>query len=447
MSSKVNAVEEQSCGLYKLAKNDVVVGKKLAKGSYEIYATGIECSKVLGSKGLFSKFLKLKNNQALPKPWKYLSESNGVGKFSRGNKVAFKIQRAPNPTVSETSEAKPKSSDLVFSTPSYLPNPPKNARDEYRCFLIDPNIQKESFLQSVSIQPDNLKVSHHGILYRVPAASVSSVKMIDQQTSESGWPCFGDTGIPGASAFSAASSSSWISFWAPGGKAQEFPAGTGMALAAGDQFILQSHFNVITGNSPAESMAATKVTLTLATNPVDSLKTFLLLAPIELACSPKESGPLCDRLLALQDLAARTSEKAVLQQAALLVRCGKSPVSPIASPISDCTITVREEMKIYGTTGHMHHLGRNMSITHIEAVTNKSSVIMDRPMYNFDNQSTDWQAKPLIVKAGDKLKITCVFDVEVRSKLPIYKNIPPNYVVWGEGTQDEMCLGILNYTQ
>ena len=47
---------------------------------------------------------------------------------------------------------------------------------------------------------------------------------------------------------------------------------------------------------------------------------------------------------------------------------------------------------------------------------------------------------------GDKLKVSCTFDVGLRALLPEFKNLTPNYVVWGEGTRDEMCLAIVNYT-
>ena len=34
----------------------------------------------------------------------------------------------------------------------------------------------------------------------------------------------------------------------------------------------------------------------------------------------------------------------------------------------------------------------------------------------------------------------------LRDKLPAFHGQPDRYVVWGEGTQDEMCLGILTVT-
>ena len=49
------------CGIYKVKKNEVITGVNFPKGSYQINAFGISCSKVLGKKGLFAKFLKLKD--------------------------------------------------------------------------------------------------------------------------------------------------------------------------------------------------------------------------------------------------------------------------------------------------------------------------------------------------------------------------------------------------
>ena len=43
----------------------------------------------------------------------------------------------------------------------------------------------------------------------------------------------------------------------------------------------------------------------------------------------------------------------------------------------------------------------------------------------------------------DFLEETCRHDPTLRQKLPAMQDTPPRYVVWGEGTTDEMCLAIL----
>ena len=335
--------------------------------------------------------------------------------------------------------------DLSLVTPAYVPVPPSGGTDEYRCFLLDPKFATETFVKSVTITPDNMKVSHHGILYRVSAANVQVTKSLDEQSEAPGWSCFGDTGIPGATAFTPASPSSWISFWAPGGNFKTYPEGTGMRFTQGDQFILQSHFMVMPGHSDKDKRASMTVALAYAKSTVADLKTMLVAAPIEVACAPNESGPLCLRANALADLAWRTSDKAALQGTGLLIICGQSP-RPVPSPISECTQSINSSITIYGATPHMHQLGKSIEIVYTNGSTGVRTEISSRPLWNFDDQRTDWLSKPITANAGDSISVRCTFDVGLRSQLPLYKNLSPNYVVWGEGTRDEMCLAIVNYT-
>ena len=113
-----------SCGNYKVTTNEVIVGVKFPKGSYQINAFGISCTKVMGSKGLFAKFLKLKDKDPLPKPWRYLEEAVGAPKFSSGPGVGFRVQLiTPTPTPTPTSTPTPTPSRS--SSPTQETNLPK----------------------------------------------------------------------------------------------------------------------------------------------------------------------------------------------------------------------------------------------------------------------------------------------------------------------------------
>jgi len=63
--------------------------------------------------------------------------------------------------------------------------------------------------------------------------------------------------------------------------------------------------------------------------------------------------------------------------------------------------------------------------------------------YDFDNQALRPLAKPVTVRPGDVLRVTCTHDVGLRKLLPALRDVPPRYVVWGDGTSDEMCLGLV----
>jgi hypothetical protein len=94
-----------SCGNYKVSTNQVIAGVKFPKGTYQINTFGISCTKVMGSKGLFAKFLKLKDKDPLPKPWRYLADAVGAPKFSSGPGVGFRVQlitATPTPTPTPT---------------------------------------------------------------------------------------------------------------------------------------------------------------------------------------------------------------------------------------------------------------------------------------------------------------------------------------------------------
>ena len=43
----------------------------------------------------------------------------------------------------------------------------------------------------------------------------------------------------------------------------------------------------------------------------------------------------------------------------------------------------------------------------------------------------------------DTVKITCKHVQWLRDVLPAFEGIPDQYVIWAEGTTDEMCLGML----
>jgi|Laugresbdmm110sn_2_1035109.scaffolds.fasta_scaffold05734_3 hypothetical protein len=368
-----------------------------------------------------------------------------------GNKMAWK----KDVKVATTTPTQPEATGKVIAaltTPEYLPNPPEGGNDEYRCFLLDPKFTKETFLESVTITPGNMKVSHHGILYRLSKASVSVTQQLDQESQDPGWSCFGDTGLPGATAFSGAAASSWVTFWAPGANFKSFPISTAIKFSAGDQFILQSHFAIISGHAgdtvqaDKSNSVTTKIEFSKASSKVNELKTMLIAAPIEVACGANESGPLCNRAAALKDLAKRTSQKAAQQEAGILAICGKDPRKPVANPISECTERIESSQKIYGSTPHMHQLGKKVSVWHTSAATGVRTNLSDRVSWNFDNQTTDWLTTPIDANSGDIISISCTFDVGLRSILPIYKDVSPNYIVWGEGTRDEMCLGVINYT-
>ena len=114
--------QSPSCGTYKITKNEIIAGQKFPKGTYQINAFGISCTKVMGSKGLFAQFLKLKDKDPLPKPWRYLADAVGAPKFTSGTGVGFRVQLiTPTPKSSPTAIGDP--IGAIGGTPTPTPRP------------------------------------------------------------------------------------------------------------------------------------------------------------------------------------------------------------------------------------------------------------------------------------------------------------------------------------
>jgi hypothetical protein len=116
--------------------------------------------------------------------------------------------------------------------------------------------------------------------------------------------------------------------------------------------------------------------------------------------------------------------------------------TPTAGPTQSCDTPVRENGTVYAVAGHMHLLGRSVKVQ-LNPGTSRARTLLDVPAYDFDDQRARPLAQPVRVARGDLLRVTCTHDATLRSRLPALSKLPPRYVVWGDGTSDEMCLGIL----
>lgn len=326
---------------------------------------------------------------------------------------------------------------------AYVPTPQGTSTDDYRCFLIDTGLPEDRFITGVRFLPDNPEVVHHAILYRVQPAQLKAAKARDEKDPGQGWGCFGGPDLPAVESDDAVrslDSAPWLAAWAPGGRENRYPEGTGVFLPAGSSVILQVHYNTLAGVGPDMT------SVQLRTEPGDTdlrkLETILLPAPVELPCAPDESGPLCDREAAVADTIERFGGEALRTIWGLQFICGGDLVEPQAGPTQSCTHDVNDDMTVFAAAGHMHLLGRSITIV-ANAGTPREKVLLDVEKYDFDRQGGIPLDKPYELKAGDTVTVTCTHDTGLRKLLPALQGTEPRYIVWGDGTTDEMCLGIM----
>jgi hypothetical protein len=167
---------------------------------------------------------------------------------------------------------------------------------------------------------------------------------------------------------------------------------------------------------------------------------------VELPCGKGESGPLCDRTTALFDLVAKYGQGAGLAPAGLLLLCGKNAASPPAGQVSFCDRRITTPTTLHAVAGHMHLLGRSIRVD-LNPGTPKARVLLDIPRWDFHWQAVYQLAKPVAVRPGDVVRVTCRHDAGLRRGIEPPSARTPRYTMWGEGTTDEMCLGVLQVTR
>ncbi len=319
---------------------------------------------------------------------------------------------------------------------TYTPSAPTGVgTDDYRCFLLDPHVTTNSFVTGFNVRPGNPNVVHHVILFRVPPSMVAQAEQKDAQTPGQGWTCFGTSGLNNDGSIDDAP---WLGAWAPGGSEQLYGAGLGEPFPAGSRIVMQVHYNLLNGIQPDRSSAE----LRLTQNPhTQTLFTQLLPAPVELPCRPGHTGPLCDRAASLADVKARFGDGPGSTADLLHLLCGGAP----AGPVQSCTRPVTSPETIRGIAGHMHLLGKSITVV-VNRGTPRARTVLDIPVWDFDNQGSR-PTPPIHLKKGDTVTVTCTHSQALRDLLPAFKGQPDKYVVWGDGTTDEMCLAILLVTR
>lgn len=331
----------------------------------------------------------------------------------------------------------------------YKPSPPAGSTDDYHCTLINPSVTSDSYIVSSDFNPGDLNSTevHHAILFLIPPSWAAAAEAANN--GGKGWTCFGETilpkqqlELPGTA--TPTGQPTWLTAWAPGHDKNVYPVGTGMLFPKGSLVVLQIHYNTLAGTTPIAS------TLTLGTVPAAAnlkpLSLDLYPAPPDVPCLPAWSttakpNPLCERANSLKYLAARFGQQAVDFVDGLEAVCGRNPASPPAGDTTSCTWRNHRRAEIVALGAHMHLTGVSFAITLNPGKHQR--VLLNVKHFNFDYQR-GYDMKPWIqIAPGDRVKVSCTYDPVIHDVNPELMNAPKRFVTWGDGSSDEMCLGLI----
>lgn len=351
-----------------------------------------------------------------------------------------------SPTPTETAEPTPQPAPLrdgerflELQLPvAYTPQVEEIGTDDYRCFVLDPELDADSLVAGIDIAPENTNLVHHVIVHKVLPEQITVAEELDAGDAGEGYSCFGGSGLEGV-ARTNLDQASWIGAWAPGGGERVLPEDVGIPLVEGSQIIVQMHYSTLTATGSDQSEI--RIRLADDDGTKAALDTMLLPAPVELPCRKRNQGGLCVRERAVADVVERFGEAGKIGDLLHFLCNGAVPGST-----QSCTREVHEAGTIRAVGGHMHLLGRSITVD-INKGTPDARRILEVPVWDFDEQGAIALEDPAEVKPGDTLTVTCTHDQAMRDVLPALKDIPDRYVVWGEGTTDEMCLGTVLLTR
>lgn len=301
--------------------------------------------------------------------------------------------QTPRTDIPPAEMATPPRPDLVLKAKTpYLPD--RTGIDDYHCFVFDPQLDHDRFLEAGRVNPDNKSIVHHALVFLIPPDQAAAVKKLD--ATGNGYTCFGGPGTQGVAGITIV--------WAPGGTSMRVPADTAFKLPKGALLVMQMHYNRISDNGQPDN---TSIELELSDT------------------APKRE--LLNLIMAKPSLMIKAGD-------ANSVQSQDAPVSIVASrlglPAGDLTV--------YGAFPHMHLLGKKITLA------TGGNTAINIPRWDFHWQSTYMFQQPYTLKTTDLLHIECTYDNSAANQ-PVLGGMqqPPRDVKWGEGTLDEMCVSLL----
>ncbi|MGH9017833.1 MAG: monooxygenase [Acidimicrobiales bacterium] len=363
----------------------------------------------------------------LPRP--VLLTSALVFAMATTTAVTWGAAQASTPKISTVS---------LKMTKAYTPHAPAGATDDYHCTLLNPHVTRNSYVISSQFFPGS-KEDHHAILFLVPPALAATAEKDNAADNGNGWSCFGEAPLPNTS-LGQISNTPWLTAWAPGHGLDILPKGTGISLPAGSLVIMQVHFNLLVGDKPVKNSLVLHTVP--ATTPLLPLKLDLMPAPPDIPCPAGVTGPLCSRAASLANLGQRFGQSAVGFVDTLESICGRNPANPPEGDTTSCDWPIYKSGYIVRDGAHMHLTGVSFKMV-LDPGTPQAKTILNVPAYNFDYQKAYDLKTPVPVKAGDKVEVSCTYNPKLAQELPLLRKVAPHFITWGDGSSDEMCLGLM----
>jgi peroxiredoxin len=276
-----------------------------------------------------------------------------------------------------------------------------SGKDLFRCFVLPTNLTEDKFVTAVEVRPGNKRVVHHTLNFfdlsgkarELAQKEKDRPKKPDEADHGPGYSVAMGLGfIPTFGKFGG------LSGWAPGQQANFLPDGYGFPLPKGADVVVQTHYH---RNGRAEK---------------DRLSIGLYFAK-KPNTKPWKNG--------------------VIPGSFLVIPAGAENFKV------NGTIVAEEDGDLRSIMPHMHMLGRKIKVT-MTPPEGQAKTLLAITDWDYNWQETYFLKESIPFKKGTKFEVEAIYDNS--KKNPNNPFNPPQWVRFGEQTDNEMCFVFLGLT-
>lgn len=299
-------------------------------------------------------------------------------------------------------------------------------KDEFRCFVLDPDFTDDAWISGVDVVPQNSTVTHHVVVY--VDEQRESLERVGGKVGDS-YPCFGGPDLKDTNLLAA---------WAPGARAMDFGDKAAVKVKKGSLIVSQVHYHPRGDRNEADQTA------------------------LKLNRLPKQ--PEWQAIVALignaeseDDLVKLLPGKNDPGKPAFVIPAGaRDHVEEMTFTFTPDILPKFVDLRLSTVGTHMHWVGKDMKVTLERADPDpevdrpEKECLLQTPSWDFNWQrgyryDAEFEKLP-IIRTGDTLRLRCTYDNTmdnpfVRRALSDMHVASPQEVRLGETTLDEMCLG------
>ena len=310
----------------------------------------------------------------------------------------------------------PAAFEADFTVTFAEPYTPTKSPDDYRCFVIPwpEDLTAPVFVTGQLAYPDQKQIVHHIITFVADPDQADFFLGLDDADPGPGYECFGGPGVLDWSA-------RWLGDWVPGIDAWRAPAGSGIEVQPGSLLIVQTHYNTLAGQPVADQ----------------SSLAFQIAETVE---RPGAFVPIVDYawVIGASPMTIPANEANVHHGVTL----------PRDHPLFNVTlgslgVTAADELDVWRAALHMHMIGTNARLA-VDQGEGDEDCLVQIDDWDFNWQGDYMLEQPVSFGPGDDMQLDCYYD-NTASNQPIIDGEPkvPTTLGWGDGTLDEMCLGVV----